>query len=132
LIADQRDEIMGAVDRVGSSLGFLQAAKEKEDLKVGLIRAAVACGGCHEAAGATAFEQRPIWSHKTAFEWAVFGLVWTDEAMPERGEDVLSQGLAESYTKPTIEVPDTGKPHPIRPGERVGALLEACWGCHVP
>lgn len=121
-----------ALDRVSASLGFLQTASRLDELGAGFGRAALGCGACHDALGVIAPLERPEWSHETAVDWVVFGLVWGDlQSFPEPAS-AREQGLKHAFENPVVISPDTGKLTAPGELERLEALLGACWACHPP
>ena len=121
-----------SIDRLSSSLGYLQTTTARSDLLLGLTRAAEACGSCHAAVGALPSEVRPEWSHPTALRWAVYGLVWNSKETPPDGKVPLLNRLAKSYISPPLVRSDTGKHQPTRTEDRLEGLLNDCWSCHQP
>jgi len=120
-----------ALNRVSASLGFLQIARSAEDLSIGISRAATACGACHLALQVEPLSERPPWSHQSAWDWAIFGAVWGKTISAPVGVSDIEQTLQRAYTNPPPDIPDTGKPRPLGPEQRLESLLDACWACHA-
>lgn len=90
---------------VGAALGMVQLA-EPEELADAVASAASGCGSCHAATGATPLA-RPAWTHHTAADWVVHGVVWNDVRSPPGPID------GATYTAD------------------VAATLTTCVGCHA-
>ena len=130
-IESMNPRALSAVDSLGASLGFLQVSRDRDDLGLGLTRAATSCGACHEVLTTEAPANRPLWAHETALEWAIDGLVWNRSGRAPDGVG-MEADLARAYNSPKTMRSDTGKTAPVKPGDRLDGLLRECWRCHIP
>ena len=102
---------------MGGARGFLLVASTAEEQRMGLVRLARACGSCHGSAGLAAVPA-DVWSHATAAEWLMGGMVFGYPLdLPSSGD--VPAAVADAWT--------AGHPSDE---SRVEAVLAACHGCH--
>ncbi len=111
--------------RVGAGVGFIAMAEDSEELADGLASAALGCGDCHAAAGATHELERPALAHPTAARWVAWGLVWHDPRIPA-SEDERLQPLIQQWSEPVPKDTDGVDPQVAQ----AARWFAACARCH--
>lgn len=116
--------------KVGAALGFVGFAEDAVELADAVSSAAGGCGMCHASTGALPPMPRPAWTHETAADWAVWGLVWAEPAAPPEGGDEVLAGLVATWAEPLPPALDTGV-QPAPDEVRTARLIAACAACHA-
>lgn len=104
--------------RLGSAVGFVQAALDAEELADGVAAMAAACGECHAQQPVNA-PARPPFDHEHAARWAMWGLVWNASTSPPTAPDDRARQVAAAML-PQSE-----------PQTQVAQALTACSTCHA-